>query len=74
MEARDILRIVLFFVIAIFALREVLLLKARKVTQLYSEVEKEDTASQQLHQKSQSIRNTIMNEQIEYENELSEKI
>jgi hypothetical protein len=74
MEARDILRIVLFFVIAIFALREVLLLKARKVTQLYSEVEKEDTASQQLHQKSQRIRNTIMNEQIEYENELSEKI
>lgn len=73
METRDILRIAIFFVIALFAIREVIFLKARKVTQLTNEKENEETMPQQLLQKSQNIRTNI-NEQIEYENELSEKI
>lgn len=73
MDAKDILRIVLFIVIAIFALREFSFFKMRNLTQLNTEEEEEEEkASQQFQQQSQYKSNSIYKEQMEYENELSE--
>jgi hypothetical protein len=71
MDAKDILRIVLIFVIAIFALRQFHLFKSRNITKLNTAEENEETATQQFQQTSQSKSNLIIKEQIAIENEMS---
>lgn len=83
MEPKDILRIVLFLLIAIFALRPAIFIKMRNLSRKIKQEENKEIATQQLLQQSQDVRNSITNsitqdrnsiaqEQMEYENELSE--
>lgn len=73
MEPRDILRIVLFFLIAVFAFHPSILMKIRKVSQQNIQEENEEKERQQLLQKRHTAKNRIIQEQIEYENEMPEK-
>jgi hypothetical protein len=70
MDAKDILRIVLIFVIAIFALRQFHLFKSRNITKLNTAEENEETATQQFQQRFKSKSNIIIKEQLANENEI----
>lgn len=74
MEAKDILRIVLFFLIAFFALRSGSFFKIRKASRHNNQEENEEKESQRLLNQSQDTRNRINQEQMVYENKTSVKI
>jgi hypothetical protein len=73
MEAEDVLRIVLFFLIAIFALRSGSFIKTRNAIQHNNQEENEETESQQLLQRSQDTGNRINQEPMLYENKTAGK-
>lgn len=73
MEAKDILRIVLFFFLAIFALRSVSFNKVRNASQQNNNGENEEGESQQLFQQSLDTRNRVDQEPIGGENKSNGK-
>ncbi len=68
MDAKDILRIVLFLLVAIFALRSGSFIRVRNSALINNSEEKEDTESQQLLQHLQDTRDKIKQEPKLYEN------
>lgn len=74
MEARDILRIALFVVVALFAIYQVLFLKVRSPAEITNEDESKDTTQQKLIQQSKQIKSNTITEQMEYGNKMTENI
>lgn len=73
MEAKDILRIALFLLVALFALRSGSLIKIRKAERNNYQEENEEAVSQQLLQQSLDTRNMANQESVVYENKNSVK-
>lgn len=73
MEAKDILRIALFVLVALFALRSGSLIKIRKAERNNYQEENEEAVSQQLLQQSLDTRNRANQEPMVYENKNSVK-
>lgn len=68
MIAKDILRIALFLLVAIFALRSGYRIKVRGSVRINNNAETEDTETQQLLQRLQDTRDKINQEPKLYEN------
>ena len=68
MIAKDILRIALFLLVAIFALRSGSRIRIRSSARIDNETETENTETQQLLQRMQDTREKITPESILYEN------
>ena len=68
MIAKDILRIALFLLVAIFALRSSFRIRARGSVRINNAAEREDTETQQLLQRLQDTRDKIIQEPNLYEN------
>lgn len=69
MDAKDILRIALFFLVAIFALRSSSFIRVRRSARINNPAETEDTETQQLLQHLQDNRDKINQEPLVYENQ-----
>jgi hypothetical protein len=70
MVAKDILRIALFLLVAIFALRSGFRIRVRGSVRINNNAETEDTGTQQLFQRLQDTRDKINQEPNMYENEI----
>jgi hypothetical protein len=70
MVAKDILRIALFLLVAIFALRSGFRIRVRGSVRINNNAETEDTGNQQLLQRLQDTRDKINQEPKMYENEI----
>jgi hypothetical protein len=73
MIAKDILRIALFLLVAIFALRSGSRIRIRSSARIDNETETENTETQQLLQRMQDTREKITREPNQYENKTARK-
>lgn len=73
MDAKDILRIALFLLVAIFALRSSSFMWIRRSAHINNPAETEDTETHQLLQQLQDNRDKINQEPLVYENQTARK-